>query len=421
MRFLGLSTIAICLSLSAQAIDNPPRRVRDYQANPMEKVPPEPVVRVKTAKVTYANYSLLEKDFPVVRQILKDNPLARAHELIDQWILEHAGYIAKAQAMSPDLQGIQTAIDYEIPSYPSPKAFRPDSYRRGLIFDTGDGILDGKGFGAQDARASARANRNGLMPRADGLRESIYTLGLEDSFLRNGAPYSMALPYAEINWGFQMKDSGGKWVPAVGYLRQAHLRTNWNFNSNIPKDKAIEVELYLRKRGLTSCGISAPLRAQGWTNYDVINIQGRVMANGRIELVDVGAFTRVPRGYVFTKPLAVRENRPNSNVRSDLAADSRMESRQGILTQVMTPQDPAFVHHAESEDEFPPELWAVPNENQIYPEFDRITLSAEAAVDEYERSLAAGKTAQEARQILDRVRVRYLKPGAGCGSAFSSI
>jgi hypothetical protein len=363
-------------------------------------------VRVKTAKVVSANYELLAHDFPAVQAILEAHPgnLPAGHAAIDQWILDNAGYIARTQAMNVSGGQLHTEIDYEAPSYPAPKAARPDGYRRGLIFDTGEGILDGKGFGSDDPGLSERMNRHGLATLEDCIRERDMTEIIQRIGDAHGGKIKMARSYAVIDWGFDMKMPDGTLVPAGGYLRQAHLRTQWNFNGNLPAEQALEVELLLRQYGLTSAGVSAPLRAQPKTRYDLINIQGRVIHHPdgayELELVDVGAITRVPKGHVFDKTLAVRYNQSAVEVRAGLAG----LVREGVPKPVLEVDDPRFIHTPNYESVVPVAQFAAPASDQLFPEYDRLSGAARAAVEDYRKALAAGKPLSEARGVFDRLQ-----------------
>jgi hypothetical protein len=189
--------------------------------------------------------------------------------------------------------------------------------------------------------------------------------------------------YAVIDWGFNIHSPDGGATPAGAVLRQAHTREYWNFNSNLRKKPALEIELFLRKFGVTSTGLSITLRNQPQNRFELINIQGKGLADDFSAIVDFGTFIRMPKGHFFSKPLAIRETKFGSL--SAVAGAEEMGANQfiGVPDVLLDPKDPTqtdFVHQAIYEDMVPVDLFSVQNESEPYPELDKLSIVCEEFV-----------------------------------------
>jgi hypothetical protein len=384
-----LLTVLLLTSLSvassAHALEEPVREVRSYP-DPMR----ETVARIRTARVLTADYELLRQDFPQLS--------AKTNAKIDQWLLDQAAYMSLPQVRNPLADQLNTPIASDESELRS--AWRPEGYGRGLVYEVNDGsgnkgLLDGKGFGA--LAPSVGFNRSGLLPLNEALREMIWEQTIAGIFNANGGRFNTARTYAVFDWGFDVKNSDGTAQPAGAVLRQAHTREHWNFNSNLPKEEALEIELLLRRYGITSAGLSESLRRQGQVPYDLINVQGRRLPNGGAMVVDFGTYVRVADDHRFTRSIAVRETRFFSPqvLNNDVGANREV----GVLSGILAPGQPGFVDAPELTATVPVERFGLPDPARLYPETDLVSSFATDAIAAFRKQ---GRAALE--QTLKTLR-----------------
>ncbi len=279
------------------------------------------MVRVP-ARVLLADYTLLRKDFPFLKE--------QTDEEIDQWLVEQFAWMAFSQTELGPPRGVQTPTKV-IPGQVR-TGLRPFRYGRALIVPafpvspqdstvtisstpTDTLLLDLKGAGAHSPiRAGQESHGTGLMSQAEAIREFAYeklvsaifdsqsketrqshmsSYGLEPTVLPN---------YAVLGLNFRVYAPPGLQMPAALLLRRSHIRlghfTNiagnimgltWNRRSTIKRSEPsvefkIQVEKKLREYGLTSTGQHKTSNTK--ETYDQVNLQ----VTRNFELLDFGAY-----------------------------------------------------------------------------------------------------------------------------------
>jgi hypothetical protein len=356
---------------NALAMDHPVRDARVFAGAAREQA-----LRVRTARVIRADYALLRRDF--------GGELAgKSDAEVDHWLLDQTGFIARTQARQLEAEAVNTTIDADAEH--AREALRPDGYGRGYVFRTGSGFIDGKGFGS--LAPSRGSNRNGLMPLEDAIREMTWEKTIHRLARDATLPFTTVGTYAVIDWGFDIIEGEAR-VPAGAVLRQAHRREGWNFNSNLPREEALAVELALRRFGVTTSGMSESLRRQARHGYDLINVQGARSPEGPA-LVDFGTYVRMPENHVFTRPIAMRRNSFFSNAILENRVGGNREV--GVLEGLIQPGDPDFVARATNEGAVPATKFQVRDAALKEPESDAVAATARALV----QRLRAGAPCEE--------------------------
>ena len=270
-----------------------PARAEDFIAlkDPQELLKPaahewpfqEEFVRVESARIVLVDYDLVRKDFVETR--------AMSNPEIDAWLLKHTAFVSKPQAAQ---QTVNTPIATTAERV---QAFRPKEYKRAAVFRAGSGLIDVKGSGAP--RPQQADHGNGLATLGEGIREFIYEKLIRKIFEREGGKHQTLGTYAILDYGFDVIHANGSRSPAGAILRQGHARYAGDFAfSLMDEGKALEVELLLRKYGITTAGAHRTHPA------DWINVQGT--KEGLI--IDYGAFLTVER---FEKPIRHIHGRVN--------------------------------------------------------------------------------------------------------------
>ncbi|QDK38438.1 hypothetical protein [Bdellovibrio sp. NC01] len=230
----------------------------------------EDVKRVTTARVILADYELIRKDFPEIRNL--------SNQEIDQWLLRNTAFVSKEQAA-------QEVVNDKIHTDETSRmAYRPREYRRAHVFvaDTG-GLIDAKGTGAVDP--SGGSHDNGLATLGDMIREYTYEKLIHALFVKDGR-FDTVGSYAVIDYGFDIKHPDGGRSRAGTVLRQAHtryhdgpmgIRTRGQ-STMLPREHQVEVETFLRQFGVTS--------SVKFNGLDLVNLQGA--QNGAV--IDFGSF-----------------------------------------------------------------------------------------------------------------------------------
>jgi hypothetical protein len=345
---------------NALAMDHPVREARVFASAAREQA-----LRVRTARVLLADYTLLRRDFG-------EELAGRSNAEIDRWLLDETGFIARTQVLQLEADAVNTKIDADVER--TREALRPDGYGRGYVFKTESGFIDGKGFGS--LAPSRGANRNGLMPLEDAIRELVWEKTIHRLSRDASLPFTTVGTYAVIDWGFDIIEGDAR-VPAGAVLRQAHRREGWNFNSNLPREDALQVELALRRFGVTTSGMSESLRRQARHRYDLINVQG-ARGSGGPALVDFGTYVRMPEGHTFTRPIAMRRN---SFFSSAILLNNVGGNREvGVLEGLLQPGDPGFVARATDEGAVPAAKYQVRDAVSREPEADAVAVAARALV-----------------------------------------
>jgi hypothetical protein len=220
------------------------------------------VTKVKTARVLIADYDLLIEDFPYLA--------GKTHAEIDQWILDHAGYIATSQTFGDDITHTPIELDHSDVKL----ATRPVTYRRALVLDVEGGVLDLKGAGAEVPLLSS--HRNGLMETAEAIREHFFTKAVKKIFAASNSKFGVVDSYAVIDWGFHQKDlKTGAHFRSGSILRRGHVRdlANTSVQGQLTNGMMVEVEKELRPYGVTSAAIR-PMPYVELGKIDALNVQG---------------------------------------------------------------------------------------------------------------------------------------------------
>jgi hypothetical protein len=243
----------------------------------------EEFARVEGARIVIVDYELLRRDFVETRTM--------SNSEIDAWLLKHTAFISKSQAAQ---HVVNTPI---ATSAERVRAFRPKEYKRAAVFRAGSGLIDVKGSGAP--RPKQADHGNGLASLGEGIREFVYEKLVRKIFEQEGRKHQTLGTYAILDYGFDVVHQDGSRSPAGAILRQGHARFEGDFAfSLMDEGRALEVELLLRKYGITTAG------AHRKHPEDLINVQGT--KEGLI--IDFGAFLTVER---FEKPIRHIHGRVN--------------------------------------------------------------------------------------------------------------
>ena len=288
-------SVVLATGASARAGDSfPLRRIRQLSEPNLpperQRPKPTPVARVTTARVVVANYRLIRKDFPATRRL---NDAA-----IDRWLLRHVGYLAVSQIEggASDRRPAEEAVSGPIATEGEAvlaKAYRPGSYGRGLVFKVPGGLIDGKGYGAENPQHGA--HYHGLAQTAEALHEFAYIDAVGQILEHADVQLGVVGSYGVIDWGFDIRYPDGRRAPAGVLLRQAHNRlmsphlTNnpvrgGLYNSSLLEDDVVglRIERILRRYGVTSAGGNREKR-----DFDKPNIQMARNGTGAGELARV--------------------------------------------------------------------------------------------------------------------------------------
>lgn len=218
----------------------------------------EIVQRLRDARVIYADYELIKRDFPALREI--------SHSQIDQWLLDGTAYMSKPQVAQ------QLANNPILVTEKTKEAIRPPDYGRALVFPVHDsagemiGQIDAKGVGSLNPRPGGHSD--GLMTLGESIREYLYEKLVNQLFAHDGSGNKTVGSYAVIDTGFQLKHADGSTSPSGIYLRQSHRRYNGKM-SILSEFDSVRIEKILRRYGVTSAGAY-----RDRYRYDMINIQG---------------------------------------------------------------------------------------------------------------------------------------------------
>ncbi len=171
--------------------------------------------RIEGAKIVYANYDLIRRDFPDLAGSSADE--------IDRWLIETGALMSAPNAK-------KQVANTKVPVSPGEKVpgQRPPRYGRAAVFEAriqGEkvGLIDAKGVG-HFLNATVGPKADGLATLGELLREVLFekfmAMLLKDAELDRGVVGS----YAIIDPGFQVKFANGATKPAGILLRQAHDR-----------------------------------------------------------------------------------------------------------------------------------------------------------------------------------------------------
>ena len=253
----------------------------------------EKLVRVQNTKVIYANYKLLQHDFPQ----LSDETLKRRYpadfphnkeKIIDAWLVDNASFISKQQSQQ---ENVNSPIDC---SDETTTAHRPSLYGRAVIYSIAEniktkyqgnvpieeindqGLLDVKGVGvAVGKRPSFRAHSDGLLGLDDAFIEYLNRQLIQGIFMHAQSNYETLPNYGIIDLGFNVKSSDKVEMPACLLIRRAHTRPS--NKGGLPKYGSpqqkvqLDIELLIRKYGLTSVNIYTSIKI--WKENEKFKLQ----------------------------------------------------------------------------------------------------------------------------------------------------
>ena len=237
----------------------------------------EELVRVKTAKVLFANYNLLAHDFPQLGKATLEDRKGEGitddqlQAYINQWLIANVAYVSKAQAAQSVVNSEIVTEDLKVKGYRPPTYGRAAIYsvqenyallkgKEGLCLEPEDkGVLDVKGAGiSPGVKPSFRSHGDGLLTLQDAFIEYLNQLMIQGVFIQEDTNFKTLPIYAIIDLGFDVKNAdGGITGPACLLVRRAHTRPE--NPGGLPKYGSdqqlvqVEVERLLRQYGLTSC------------------------------------------------------------------------------------------------------------------------------------------------------------------------
>ena len=218
---LFLFTIASCQGPSVhsdrspQSVDELYREAKQELAEVDSRIEQEKFVKIEGARIAYANYPLIRRDFPALSSLSEDQ--------IDQWLIDHAAYMSKPNAKT---QTANTVVPVNFSEQIT--GHRPPRYGRAAIFEADFqgqkiGLLDTKGIG-HFLSARAEPKGDGLATLGELLREVLFERFVGMMLKDSNQGRSVVGSYAIIDPGFEVKFGDGATKPAGILIRQAHDR-----------------------------------------------------------------------------------------------------------------------------------------------------------------------------------------------------
>jgi hypothetical protein len=234
----------------------------------------EHLIRVNKTKVVFANYKLLQHDFPQLNDasLTTRNPeytTDQKETVIDEWLIRNASFISGPQSQQ---ERVNSPIYYEDEIT---TVYRPATYGRAVIYSIAEnnkafhkgnvpaeeandkGLLDVKGAGiAAGKRPTFDSHGDGLLTLEDAFIEYLNQQLIQGIFLHAETKFETLPIYAIIDLGFEVKRPNGARSQACLLLRRAHTRPE--NSGGLPKYGSdqqliqLEVELLLRRYGITS-------------------------------------------------------------------------------------------------------------------------------------------------------------------------
>lgn len=240
----------------------------------------ERVYRLRDARLVFADYRLLQYDFPWLRSeaLMAGDPAlrtlsnrarrARIRAYLDQWLLERGGIISEAQQNHREINE-PIGVTGE-----TTDAWRPTRYGRALVVPVrspdgrGSGMLDLKGVGVAPGRVPAQqAHGTGLCLLGEALYDTLMQWVIDEIF-RLACPGFFSVPvYGVIDTGFGKHGnySGIASPQPTGIVvRRAHRRprnaVELPATGSTEERVKLQVEMILRRYGITSCNDTTAIR-----------------------------------------------------------------------------------------------------------------------------------------------------------------
>jgi hypothetical protein len=263
-------------------------------------VVPETVLRVVGARVVYANYRLLQHDFPQLQEQVLEKEFPRLQSLkgtarqkaicnkIDEWLVRNTAFVSQSQAR-------QSVVNTPIATgNEQVKAFRPPGYGRALVFSIEENdkglllggdkatqvfenrLLDVKGTGVAPAVQPVNASHSNGVYRLGYAFVELVIQELLQRIFRHSKTGIQTLPvYGIIDLGF---DEQNLWMhnsPAASIIRRAHRRPKdsgglYPYDS-IGQHVQLAIEQLLRKYGITS--VNSVTTVKVWKENGQLEIQ----------------------------------------------------------------------------------------------------------------------------------------------------
>ncbi|HEX3555386.1 MAG TPA: hypothetical protein VIA62_19350 [Thermoanaerobaculia bacterium] len=296
----------------------------------------EPVLRPANARLVFADYTRLQRDFPRLGEpwLLRAHPelhglsaaqrQRRIRGLIDAWLLRSAAVVSTAQAA-------QAAVNTPIATAGGGlTAFRPPLYGRALVTslaegrrdlppaeaarwrDEPDGLLDVKGTGvAPGVTPSPQPHSNGLLALGEALTNIAFREVIELIFRRAGTRFETIPDYALIDLGFDVRGLYGPLTPAGLQVRQAHRRPLGGAElplAGSPEQRVkLEIEMLLRHYGLTSCsGATGFVLEERGGRLEITYAGKPVPPHTPEQIEQIRRFTRYPGGRLCLEGVNVQ-------------------------------------------------------------------------------------------------------------------
>ena len=235
----------------------------------------EELVQVKGAKIIYANYKLLQNDFPQLSdEVLKNrNPIDFEHlkkeTLINNWLIQNTAFISEPQAGQ---SAVNTSINI---GTDTTVAYRPSTYGRAVIYDIPEnlkakykgnvpleeindrGLLDVKGVGVKQGKIPTQGKHSdGLLMLEDAPIEYLNQQLIQGIFIHADTNYETLPIYGIIDLGFKVKHVLRGESPACLLIRRAHTRPTdiggLPRYGSMQQKVQLDVEQLIRKYGFTS-------------------------------------------------------------------------------------------------------------------------------------------------------------------------
>lgn len=256
------------------------------------------VLRVKTARVIWANYPLIRRDFKHLSSATESE--------IDKW-LESKAIISKAQAQSPFFNEKIQTTEFE------GQAYRPENYNRSAVIEVEGGYIDIKGTGSETPSTLWKDGdpRDGTFLLAAAIREELFASVVEkifwwSDFKLGGHKVEVVKNYAILDGGFEVlhRSPDGEisgTSPWGMIFRQAHSRFKDATARELPdqgkyslwnSQRSLAVEELLRRFGITSIG-KGRIGGEGG-----INIQG-TRGNAILDFGNYVVYEKFPQQLVY--------------------------------------------------------------------------------------------------------------------------
>lgn len=258
-----------------------------------EGVLPETVLRVKGTKIVYANYQLLQQDFPQLTDRALEisyphllnlkgvNKRKAIIQILDDWLIFNTSFISKKQAFQTNVNTKIAIGDSKVTAY------RPPGYGRSLIFSIEENerilrkksselhiyenrLIDVKGIGvAPNKKPINDSHGNGINSLEFAIFELIMQELLQRIFIHSKNNISTIPVYGILDLGFNEKahknvNNDFRDKPAGLIARRAHRRPMdsgglYAYGST-GQHVQLEIELLLRKYGVTSANTNTTVR-----------------------------------------------------------------------------------------------------------------------------------------------------------------